>query len=544
MTTRTLTCWLLALLFAFSTGCRKPSWDDPEFFGDQIRNGSEQALRKAQQADSEMQVQLIPAMTDAYNSGLFTTEVVQLLVDIGHVDGIPVLESALESEDNRLAGLAARGLAGAGANSHIGAIAARLRRVRDPNQYEPFLDALRGMDGGDASVAPAIAEIITRPAGSVGGINTIRFGCTILGRSGATDEDTVKAILFGLINFDGNQMATNECALALVTLGAPAIPHVLEVLNHGNGTINTYLSQSSFTPEVAGLRAARVLADMGDRATLEGLTAWFTSEHQVNVEQLAAMSIEAAQNWHQNFGQQFTFAVEALEYLAEPTEEDPTHLLLRGLIARGEGMALENFRWFMGTSVDAELGLRSAAIDSLVNVGDPADRDAIFAIATEGTLARIPDTFIRKHAAHAFVLLAQPGDAIRYDELINGVEEGPLVADLQQYRAAIAQVADGCAHDLDCLTGLLRDDNQWVREKAAFDLAHFVENERAAAAALLDAIPEVDDATKFTYIRQLRHLPFPQTAGETIAELLENASGGRSRDLRYHLRVLREQKVN
>lgn len=532
--------WLLPIvLLSLVISCRAKNKEGTEYLAEQIRAGNEQAFRTAERLeDPEAQVALIPALTDAYNGGLLTYDVVELLVTIGHPDGIPVFESALETDDNRLSGLAARGLATVGATDHAGAVANRLRRVRDPNQYEPFLDALRQLPG-DPSVAPVIAEIINRPAGSVGGINTIRFGCSIIGDSGTTDAESIRAVLFGLVNFAEMQDATNECALALVTLGEAALPYVFEVLNHDNTTISGYLTQIGFTPEVAGLRAARVLADIELPAALQGLDTWFSTEHMVNAAELSAMSTEAAINWHQNFGQQFIFATEALEYLASPGDEDRAHQILRGLINRGEGMMLENFRWFMGTGADAELGLRSAAIDALVNVGDPADRDVLYQMATSGTLARIPDVFIRKHAAFGFVLLSQPGDLARYDELLQNTEVQILLNDLQVYRAMIEEVVEGCQHDLGCLTGLLTHENHWIQQKAAFDLAHFTENPTAAAAALLDAMLSVDSDMRYTFIRQLRHLPLPQTANDKIAELIEAGQGGALRDYRYQLRVLR-----
>ena len=537
--------WMLPILvLSLVVSCRARNKDGTEYLAEQIRAGNEQAFRQAERLeDPEAQVALIPALTDAYNAGLLNYDVVELLVTIGHPDGVPVFESALESDDNRLAGLAARGLASVNATGHASAVANRLRRVRDPNQYEPFLDALRSLPG-DPAVAPVIAEIIVRPAGSVGGINTVRFGCTIIGGSGTTDADAIRALLFGMVNFAEVLDATNECALGLVNIGDAALPYIFEVLNHQNTAVNGYLSQIGFTSEVAGLRAGRVLADMATPASLAGLDAWFSTEHQVNAAELAAMSTEQAINWHQNFGQQFIFATEALEHLAGRGDEDRAHQILRGLISRGEGLMLENFRWFMGTGADAELGLRSAAIDALVNVGDPADRDRLFEIAQSGTLARIPDVFIRKHAAFGFALLSQPGDLARFDELLQGTEQQNLLNDLQAYRPMIEEAAEGCQHDIGCLTGLLSHENHWVQEKAAFDLAHFVENRTAAAATLLDAMAGVELDMRFTLMRQLRHLPLPQTGAEKIAELIEEGQGSRLRDYRYHLRVLLHHGLN
>ena len=541
------TCLLAIAIGLVLAGCRGPKPSSTDAIAAQIRAGNEGALRDAERlANPEDQVALIPALTDAYNSGYFPDDILELLVSVGHPDGIPVFDSALESDDNRMAGLAARGLAVVGSETHSGAVANRLRRVRDPNQYEPFLDALRQMPGGDPSVAPIISEIILRPAGSIGGISTVRFGCTAIGRSGATDEDTVKALLFGFVNMDGAQNATNECALALLNVGDPAIPYLLEVLNHENEVIAGHLVGAGYTAEVAGLRAARVLADMASPAAFEGLNTWFTTLHLVPIDQIASMDIQQAMNWHQNFGQQFIFASEALEYLASPEPDDPAHLLLRGLIVREEGQPLFNFTQFMNTGTDAELGLRSAAMDALANVGDPADRDLVYAIAQSGTLADpdIPDKFIRKHAAYTFAMLSQAGDLERFDALLDAATPEDLVADLQIYRPMIELVADGCHHELDCLTGLLSHENNWVRTKAAFDLAHYTENQTAAAAALLEALGSVQLDMRFTFVRQLRQMELPQTAGERIDQLLSEAEGSRFRDYRYHLRVLRKQKID
>ncbi len=206
-------------------------------------------------------------------------------------------------------------------------------------------------------------------------------------------------------------------------------------------------------------------------------------------------------------------------------------------------------------------GRRWGAIDALVNVGDVADRDVIYQLAQAGELSRSVHQrnghrFIRQHGAYAFALLSQPGDLARYDELIAGTENAQLLESLNVYRPMVEQVAEACANDrgadptqpyqsYGCLTGLLSNDDNWIAQKAAFDLAHFAANPTAAAGVLLGSLESIPLARRYDFVRQLHNLPMPQTAGEQVQTMLENASGNTTlRDFRHVLRVLREARIN
>ncbi|MCA9565313.1 MAG: hypothetical protein KC561_17565, partial [Myxococcales bacterium] len=197
----------------------------------------------------------------------------------------------------------------------------------------------------------------------------------------------------------------------------------------------------------------------------------------------------------------------------------------------------------IGTSDDAELALRSSALTALVNVADLDNREALLQLALNGELMRGQAVFIRAAAAQSFAMLSQPGDLVRYDELLSATEDPTTLAELQNYRAPIEIVAEGCAHDLACLTGLLSHENFLVREKAIFDLARFVDNPAAGGAALLDGLSTVPAQSRDALFRQLRHATLPQTAGETVDNLLEELSGPSNRDLRHLLKMLRETDI-
>jgi hypothetical protein len=540
-------CLAVSLLLAPLGGCSVPDYNDPEFLAQKIRSGDGRAFDTVERLeDPEARVALIPALIEAYDNGIERDRIVAILAETGHPSGMPVLLSALESPDNRAASIAARGIAATGDASQAGAIAERLQRVRDPQEYEPFLEALSRLPG-DQGAVPIVRDIVTRRVGAVGGINTIRYGCRILGSSGATDQATIDALLFGLVNLQMQpyQDAMNECSLALVQIGAPAHEPLMAMLQGNNETVANHLVSLGVTNAGGALRAARVIADIAAPSGFDSVASWFNTPHEVTREFLESLGLEGAQNWFANFAETFTYLAEYLGYVAEPGE-NPAHSLLLGLLNRGEGSPLHNFDGFMGTSNDAELGLRTAVMDALVNVGDPADRDAVLAVAQAGELTRGEARFLRQHAAFAFAMLSQPGDLARFDELRGTIEDANLLTNVEPYRPMIEQVAEGCAGDrgasgrytaTGCLEGLLGTSDDWVFRKVVYDLSHFTENQPAAASVLIGALEAASLERRYEILDQLRNLTLPQTAGDQLQTLIEGAEGtAQFRDYRAALR--------
>jgi HEAT repeat protein len=549
--------------------CKPPQPGNSNLLGNQIISGDSRALREAMRLSYDEQVALVPALIETYNQGRLKQDVVGLLMEIGHPDAIDTFLSALEGNDVRLSSLAARGLGAVGTAEHVGAVANRIRTINDPNNYRPYLESLRDMPGDEAS-AEVVSGLVSRSAGSVGGIGTIRLGCTILGQSGSSSSDTIGAMIFGMVNFITDpafEDATNDCVLGLVELGTPAIQPLLSIMsgtesenpdmawvNELQTKIRTTMSQLGAPYEVASLRAARALADMNDNSVAPGLIQWFSVPHSMDAGELSQMfqaetatGLDQATEWHMRFGELFTNVIEALGSVASPGTEDPAHQALRGLLQMGDGRRvntlLDNFRDFMGTGGSAELGLRSEVFRALASVGDPEDRQYFLDTATEGTLGRASDRFVRKEAAYYFAVLSRAGDLDRYDELIQETEGNWLLGHLNEYRPML-EMAEACGDQISCLSENLSNENSFVRAKAAFDLAHFVENETAAASTLLDALDAAEYSDRFVFLRQLRQLTFPQSATDQITRIIDSIEVSGSRQFeaiayRHQLRILR-----
>ncbi|MCA9563282.1 MAG: HEAT repeat domain-containing protein, partial [Myxococcales bacterium] len=340
---------LLALLLAATTlpACEQQDYSNPEYLSKRIRAGDERALREAARLESaEDRASLVPALIDAYNDNLRRSEVVRLLVDIGHPDGAPVLLSVLSGNDNLLAGQAARGIARAGLTENASDIVSRMQRVQNPQDWEPFMDALRIMPGNEAA-ATAVSEIIQRPAGQIGGVPTVRMGCEIIGKSGTSNPAAIQGAIFGLVNFQPSPWAdaTNECLLALVQIGEPAVEGLMEVFRGENDAVTAHVASLGYTNAVAALRAARAIADIRSEAALQPMLDWFNNPPQVTEQQLQDWGLERAQNWFSNFKTQIRVAAEYLEHMAQPGD-NPAHNLLKGLAFGGEGSPLGGFENF------------------------------------------------------------------------------------------------------------------------------------------------------------------------------------------------------
>lgn len=530
------------LLGCLLLGCKPTSEHDE--LQDEIRSGDTRALIRVQRLnDPESQVALIPALIDAYNDGLNRADIVGLLVEVGHESAQPVFVDALEDEDPSIAGLAARGLASIGAADQVEAMVVRMRDI-PPSRYEPFLSALREFPN-HPEVAPVISGILMRRVGQIGGIDTVRNGCSILGQSGASDSDTIQALLFSLINFvpQPYQDARLECQLALIRVGSPAVAALLAMFRGHDMTVNSHLQSMNYPIDIARTRAAWTLAEMASPEALDTMLEWLGTEQVLPLAELNEMPVEEQQNWFMHYGQSFEQVCVYLGEVGSAAEGDLAHEALRGLVVRGEGMLLENFSQAFALGELAEHSLRLAAIEGLIRIGDPNDRDLLYEIGVAGDLTRGPDILIRQAGAYGFAHIAQPDDAERFQELLNAIENAELREAVESYQVMVT-LAEECQNEVDCLASHLEDEDMWIREKAVHSLAHYAENPTAAAAALLDHIDHANINFRLTIVSALKLLPLPNTAAEQINAAMEASSGNQWRDFRHSLRVLMAQRLD
>ena len=400
-------------------------------------------------------------IVEVYNGGLRQEDALRALVAAGNPAAKDVFLAALERSDDSLAALGARGLAAIGDEASAAAVAQRLSTVTQHEAYAAFLDALQAIPTPQA--ADVVAELLFRPAPRIGGINTVRAGCKMLGLVERPSKQVMNALAFGLVNFIPQPFsdALNDCELALIAHGDLAVAPLLRMMNGEDQRVNTHLRSVQYPDSVGQLRGGAVLAHLGTPAAVQALNAWFGSEKALP-EELLRMEIAQQQQWYEQQGQLFTMAVEGLAIAQTPE----TVQTLRGLERiEGDGALLGNFQGWLGLSNGAEFGMRTAVHEALSQVGNDEDREMLWDRAESGSVSRGGRAFtreIRANALHFVGRTARPDELERYEAV---VAEQDNAAAFLTHRAYFV-MAQQCGEDVDCYNARVTDASPVLEEES------------------------------------------------------------------------------
>ena len=568
----------IAFLFSFvgllATSCTpEEDWSAVDYVQYRLELADPEAFRRLEHLDDADQATLVPTLIDVYNSGLRKEESLRALVSIGDERAKGIFLSGLQLTDDSLAALAARGLAHLGDTSSATAVAQRLAQVTQHEAYAGFLDALKLIPTPQA--ADVIAAMMMRPAGRIGGINTVRQGCTILGSVENPSDDVINALVFGLVNFipEPFQDALNECELGLLAHDDAPVAKLGEVLSGQNVTVNTRLTSMNYNPVVGALRAGAVLAHNGSPAAQGVLLNWFGTAREIPVAELEAMTGDEAVAWYDHHGQLFTVAAQGLAYA---NSEGTLDALRRLETLEGETSMLANFRIWFQLSSGAEFGLRTVVQEGLMKTGEEADRELLWSRALEGTVPTSRGAYFqiefRKNALHYVGRTARAGELERFTTLINA-QSTPLQFLMHLGYFALAEV---CGDDVACYTtaqtdqsavvahesvttavGGLEDEalrnqamaglTQNARTGAIWQLALRFGDNPAAAEALLANLANPSMAARFESVEALHFVDaLPADAGTRLDAFLEeqaDSSAPQARELRHAVRLLKSMRL-
>lgn len=478
----------LPLLVALQLqGCTKAAdWTDPEYIAAQMEVGSDQAFAEFTRLSAEQQQAVVPTLVDLYNRNFRREKALQALLASASPAARDVFRAALQ-ENDALASLGARGLAAIGDRESAASIAQRLGTVTTTEAYSAFLDALRQIPTNEAG--DVVAEIMMRPAPRIGGINTVRAGCTFLGSVEDPSDSVIGAMVFGLVNFIPQPFddALNECELALLAHADRAAPKLIALFNGTDTTATQHLRSMRYRPIVGSLRAAAVLAhahtDTGNAALIQ----WFSTPFDVPMAELRDMPVAEQQNWYDQAGQLFTQAVNALGYRG--TDDDLAALRRLEALDAPQSL-LTNFNEIFALSASAEFGIRTAVHDALSKAGNDTDRELLWTRAQSGTVTRGGTAFaneLRKNALHFVGRTARPGELARYEALVAALPENERI-NFVLHRAYFL-LAEQCADNVSCYVGALTDTTALMQhESIVTTLAAFAEGaERNMMTNAIDA---------------------------------------------------------
>ena len=566
--------FLFSLIGLLAASCTpEEDWSSAEYIQYRLELSDPEAFRRLEHLEPADQATLVPALIEVYNSGLRKEESLRALVSIGDERAKDIFLSGLQATDDSLAALAARGLANLGDSSSATAVAQRLAQVTQHEAYAGFLDALKLIPTPQA--ADVIAAMMMRPAERIGGINTVRQGCTILGSVANPSDDVLNALVYGLVNFvpEPFQDALHECELALLAHGDAPVAKLGEVLREQNPTVNTRLTSMNYNTVVGALRAGAVLSHNGSEAAQAVLLSWFGTQREIPVAELEAMSAEEAVAWYDHHGQLFTVAAQGLAYANSEATRDA---LRRLESVAGETSMLTNFQIWFQLSAGAEFGLRTIVQEGLMKVGSDEDRELLWTRAAEGTVPTARGEYFqiefRKNALHYVGRTARADELERFTTTINAQSQPiqflmhlgyfALAAacgdDVNCYVTALSDTSAATTHEsVTTALGGIEDEatrnqamagiTQNARTGAVWQLALRFGSDAAAQNALVSNLENQSMAARFETVEALHFVEaLPADAGARFDAFLEaeaDSTAPQARELRHAVRLLKSMRL-
>ena len=564
-----LLCVAAALMVA---GCGMPEdWSNPKYVEREMSRGNPRAFHAFQEGDEDLRRALVPALIDVYNSNQNQREALRALLSAPDERAIPVFRNALMRSDDALAVFGARGLAAVGDGSAAPDIAQRMGAITEGNAYVPFIESLVTLRA--EGVADAVANVITRPAARIGGVDTVRVGCDLIGGTANPSRAALDAIVFGLVNLQPQPYddAMRNCELAILAHADAARPSVIQLFTGENTRAMDHIQSLGLSTAAARMRGAMVLARQRNSEANNAIRDWFRQRQVVPTSELGTMNLQQQQAWYDNHGQLFDIATKALAY-----ERNPEDLaLLRSLEAPGQGNLLDNFSSWFALSEGAELGLRQSVHAALAGIAGDAEKTLLWQRVESGDIGRggqQTDTMFHLNTMHIVGRIARRGDLARYDRGVRAQPERWR----NEFRTLIGYflVGEHCGDDIACRGDILRDPSPVMDHPR---VAQLLESEEegtprtnlrngirwaAFTGALWQAVLLDDgDAGCSIAIRQLDHgeVPirniapetlyfcraFPADAGERLDDWLDRsralAGAGGVSELRHVVTVLRRQ---
>lgn len=507
-----------ALAVSLTFGCGpKEDWSDPRWIAHEMERGNPQAFQAIEELDEAGQQAMVPALIETYNANQNQREALRALLETPDERALAVFENALQKNDDQIALYGARGLVALGAPDAGEAIAQRLGAVTSSDLLPGFIDAIRPYESD--SIAEAVASVMMRPQDRIGGVQTVREGCRLLGAVDEPSDSMLEAIIFGMVNFQVAPMddAMNVCEAAALQHEEAITPMLVALYNGENERANAHLRSINMSIAAGQLRAALVLAHMKNDDANDAIRAYFRQDHVIPTRELADMSLEEQQNWYNNNGQVFDFSARALAYVRNENDRE----LLRSLLDMdGE---LGNFSSWFTLSEGAEIGLRQAAITALVTIANDGDRSMLWEVATDGETDRGGErtqTLYHVNTMHLLGRIAKAGDLARFQRAMAQQPERFLneIRPLAGYFVA-GELCDG---GLECLQGLAADVSAAMEHEAVTETLAAVEEDDARERVRAG----IEETARSGAIWQIAHLHGDEAAASAMVELLTSGASG------------------
>jgi HEAT repeat protein len=434
MRTQTLALSLAAFAAALAVGnlaCQGDP-DDPMTWAKQVKDlrTQKEALDHLANMDVEKARPAVPALIELYQDDK-RPEHLEALARYKDPRTKALLIAALEYTDDDFD----RATIAAGA----------LGEMKDPEAIDPLIKAvekplpiksranstriaaLRALVKiGDKRAVPTLMKVLTTSADDQDFLLNQKAA---LGLAEFRDPQSIPALIKGLFMTGRGTQTFQECRLALVRIGPPAVAPMVELLQEKNADIQSMARALKFddaTPGVVPHKAAILLGDLRAKSAVPAL-----------VTRLHAKAK----------GDEHRAILIALGYIATPPAVDAILSVLKD----GKAEPLE----------------RASAADALYLSGDRRAVPALLEIAKSGyvTVDGVKASDLRASAAIALARIAGKETFPAFKALVDKEEEAQGVFGLALDRML---VANECGEDVGCYGKKLQDPSWSRAEKAAF----------------------------------------------------------------------------
>jgi len=447
----TLGVALLSSALVFSSACTGDP-NDPMTWAKQLKNlrTQKEALDHLATMDVDKARVAVPALLDLYNE-THRPEHLEALARYKDERTKPGLIAALEYDDNDFE----KAIVAAGALGDMKATDAVEPLMKAAEQMLPMKSrannakraALRALVHiGDKRAVPSLVKILSTPADDQ---DFVLNQNAALGLAEFRDPRSVPALIKGLFMTGKGSNIFQECRLALVRIGAPAVQPLIDALEGKNAELQEMAVKykfDEFSPGVIPFKTASLLGDLRDRRAVPVLQAKLKEKAQ---------------------GGEHTAYVVALGLIADPAGVETLINLVR--------------------DPKAEPRVRVSAADGLYLTGDPRAPIVLLDLAKNGyvTVRGEKASDLRAISAVDFSRIAIGQENLDALKAIASKETEAIGA----FEMAMdrMEVAATCKKDLSCYGKKLLDPS-WVKaEKAAFALA-FSGDDKTGIPYLLGAL--------------------------------------------------------
>ena len=444
----------LALTLAVGAVACSGDPNDPMTWAKQLKDlrNQKEALDHLANMDVERARPAVPALIDLYNDSK-RPEFLEALARYNDPRTKPVMVEALDYTDDDFD----RATIAAGVLGEMKATDAVPQLIAAAEKPLPIksransakIAAMRALVKiGDKRAVPTLMKILTTSADEQDFLLNQRAA---LGLAEFKDPQAIPALIKGLFMTGRGTGIFQECRLALVRIGQPAVEPLIALLKEQNPEVQEMAKQYKFdevTPGVVPHKAGILLGDLRAKKAVPAL-----------VERL-----------HQKAkGDEHRSALIALGYIATPQAVDAILADLK--------------------DAKADPAERASAADALYLSGDRRAVPVLLEVAKSGFVKSGGESAsdLRASAAIALARIAGPET---YDAFKALVDKETAAAGVFGMALDRMQVAKDCGEDINCYGKTLKDPS-WTRaEKAAFAIA-FSGNAKQGLPLLLGAMQPI-----------------------------------------------------